>query len=88
MVDFLEQVVRPRRLKIAVYAADAIQRLKRPLKTTKVRFFIGLCNVSHTLIQTSPALRHLSIVYSKKINLKEFRILNEKGFTAMMSLQE
>lgn len=43
-IDYPEDLIQPRRLDIAAHMADAIQKLKRPGKITKLRSFLGLCN--------------------------------------------
>lgn len=43
--DYLGLIIRRRRLKIAAHTTDAIQNIKRPCNTTKLRFFLELCNV-------------------------------------------
>lgn len=45
MIDYLGHAFQPRSLEIAAHTADAIQRLNQPRNITKLRPFLGLCNV-------------------------------------------
>lgn len=44
-IDYLGLAIRPRRLEISFLATDAIEAAKRSTTLTKLRSFLGTCNV-------------------------------------------
>lgn len=44
-IDYLEHVIRQRRLEITSHTTDAIRKLQLPTFLTKIGFFHGVCNV-------------------------------------------
>ena len=49
-VDYLDHVIRPGRLEVAMKNTEAVKRFKGPTTQTELRSFLGLCNVSRRFV--------------------------------------
>lgn len=83
LIDYLDHVIQPRRLKISAKAMNAITGLQDPTKVTELNCFLGLCIVLRRFV---PNFAQIAALLNKKLRknqLIHFESLNKSEIDAL-----
>lgn len=87
-IDYLGQVIQPRRLEIALNSTDAIRQLKEPLNVTEYCSFSCLCSIFRQFVHTFAQILASLNRKRQKNRPNEFRPLSDEERVAMKTPQE
>lgn len=88
IVDYLGQVIRPRRLKVSSHKMDSIRRHKAPTNLTKFTSLLRLCSVFSQFVPIFVRLAAQLRQRLKKDKPAIFETLNETELSSMNSLKK
>lgn len=77
-IDYLGQLIRPRRLKHASHTTDAILGTQEPTSITELRSFLFPCNVFRRFVPNFARLAAPLILKLRKVHPARFGSLNKK----------